>query len=145
MTESEETLSLKMNIYGILHGHFIFLLNKVYRFSVYFGDSDGKESAYNAGDPGSFHGSGRSLGEGNGYQLQYSCLENFMERSLEGYSLWRCIESDTTERLIFFTFHFVSYMEGLVLLPNIWSNKVVMSKRRKNIGKWRKKCLKEII
>ena len=82
MTESEETLSLKMNIYGILHGHFIFLLNKVYRFSVYFGDSDGKESAYNAGDPGSFPGSGRSLGEGNGYQLQYSCLENFMERSL---------------------------------------------------------------
>lgn len=58
-----------------------------------------------------------------------------MERSLEGYILWRCNESDTTERLIFFTFHFVSYMEGLVLLPNIWSNKVVMSKGKKKYWK----------
>ena len=33
-------------------------------------------SAYNAGDPGSIPGSGRSPGEGNGNALQYSCLEN---------------------------------------------------------------------
>ena len=39
------------------------------------GGSDGKASAYNAGDPGSTPGSGRSLGEGNGNPLQYSCLE----------------------------------------------------------------------
>ena len=38
--------------------------------------SVGKESAYNAGDPGSIPGSGRSPGEGNGNPLQYSCLEN---------------------------------------------------------------------
>ena len=38
--------------------------------------SDGKASAYNAGDPGSIPGSGRSPGEGNGNPLQYSCLEN---------------------------------------------------------------------
>ena len=38
--------------------------------------SVGKESACNAGDPGSIPGLGRSLGEGNGYPLQYSCLEN---------------------------------------------------------------------
>ena len=38
--------------------------------------SDSKESAHNAGDPGSVPGSGRSLGEGHGYLLQYSCLEN---------------------------------------------------------------------
>ena len=38
--------------------------------------SDGKESFYNAGDPGSIPGSGRSPGEGNGNPLQYSCLEN---------------------------------------------------------------------
>ena len=37
-----------------------------------------KESVCNAGDPGSIPGSGRSPGEGNGYPLQYSCLENFM-------------------------------------------------------------------
>ena len=42
------------------------------------GDLDGKESAYNAGDPGSISELQRSLGEGNGYPLQYSCLENLM-------------------------------------------------------------------
>ena len=44
------------------------------------GDSDGKESACNAGDLGSIPGSGRSPGEGNGYPFQYSCLENPMDR-----------------------------------------------------------------
>ena len=44
------------------------------------GGSDGKTSAYNAGATGSIPGSGRSLGEGNGYPLQYSCLENSMDR-----------------------------------------------------------------
>ena len=40
------------------------------------GGSDGKASAYNAGDPGSIPGLGRSPGEGNGNPFQYSCLEN---------------------------------------------------------------------
>ena len=43
------------------------------------GGSDGKASAYNAGDLGSVPGSGRSPGEGNGNPLQYSCLENPMD------------------------------------------------------------------
>ena len=43
------------------------------------GDSDGKASAYNAGDPGSIPGSGRSPGEGNSNPLQYSCVENPMD------------------------------------------------------------------
>ena len=43
------------------------------------GVSDGKESAYNAGDLGSIPGLGRSPGEGNGIPLQYSCLENPMD------------------------------------------------------------------
>ena len=43
------------------------------------GGSDSKESACNAGDPGSIPGSGRSPGEGNGYLHQYSCLENSMD------------------------------------------------------------------
>ena len=42
--------------------------------------SVGKESAYNAGDPGVIPGSGRSPREGNGNPLQYSCLENPMDR-----------------------------------------------------------------
>ena len=44
------------------------------------GGSDGKVSAYNAADPGSIPGLGRSSGEGNGNPLQYSCLENPMDR-----------------------------------------------------------------
>ena len=43
------------------------------------GGSDSKASAYNAGDPGSIPGLGRSPGEGNGNPLQYSCLENPMD------------------------------------------------------------------
>ena len=42
--------------------------------------SVGKESACNAGDLGSVPGLGRSPGEGNGNPLQYSCLENPMDR-----------------------------------------------------------------
>ena len=38
-----------------------------------------KASAYNAGDPGSIPGSGRSPGEGNGNPFQYPCLENPMD------------------------------------------------------------------
>ena len=44
------------------------------------GGSGGKASAYSAGDPGSIPGSGSSSGEGNGNPLQYSCLENPMDR-----------------------------------------------------------------
>ena len=44
------------------------------------GDSDGKESACKAGDPGSNPVSGEFPGEGNGYPLQYSFLENSMDR-----------------------------------------------------------------
>ena len=44
------------------------------------GGSDGKESACSVGDLGFIPGSGRSLGVGNGNPLQYSCLENSMDR-----------------------------------------------------------------
>ena len=61
------------------------------------GGSDGKESACNAGDLGLIIGLGRSLREGNGNPLQYSCLENPMDRG--DHSPWGCKESDTTEQL----------------------------------------------
>ena len=44
------------------------------------GGSDGEDSARHAGDPGLIPWSGRSLGEGNGYPLQYSCLRSPMDR-----------------------------------------------------------------
>ena len=51
------------------------------KFKMAFpGGSDSKASAYNAGDPGLIPGSGRYPGEGNGNSLQYSCLENPMDR-----------------------------------------------------------------
>ena len=51
----------------------------MYTLSGFPGSSDGKASAYNAGDPGLIPGSERSPGEGNGNPLQYSCLENPMD------------------------------------------------------------------
>ena len=42
--------------------------------------SEGKASACDVEDPGSIPGSGRAPGEGNGNPLQYSCLENPMDR-----------------------------------------------------------------
>ena len=50
-----------------------------YTLKDFPGDSEGKESACNAGDPGLIPGLGRSPGEGNGNPLQYSCPENPMD------------------------------------------------------------------
>ena len=68
---------------------FFFFFFKVYISLFGFpGDSDGKESACNVGDPGSIPGSGRSPGEGNNNPLQHACLEKYHGwRSLAGYSL----------------------------------------------------------
>ena len=64
------------------------------------GSSAGKESACNAGNPGSIPVSGRFPGEGHGNPLQYSFLKNpHGQRSLAGYSPWGLKESDTTEQL----------------------------------------------
>ena len=60
------TLSLKMGLY---------ILNQASLVAQIM-----KESTCNTGDPGSVPGSGRSPGEKNGYPLQYSCLENPMDR-----------------------------------------------------------------
>ena len=50
------------------------------RFGGFPGDSDSKESTCNAGDLVSIPGLGKSPGDGNGNPLQYSCLENPMDR-----------------------------------------------------------------
>ena len=51
-------------------------------------------------DAGLIPGLGRSLAEGHGNPLQYSCLENpHRQRSLVGYSSWGCKEADRTEQL----------------------------------------------
>ena len=63
------------------------------------GGSNNKESAYNAGDLGSVPGSGRSPGEGNGYPLQYSCLENSMDRGACWATYSMVLQRDMTEQL----------------------------------------------
>ena len=60
------------------------------------GGSAGKESICNAGDLGLIPGLGRSPGEGKGYPLQYSNLEN-----PKAVSPWGHKESDVTEQLLF--------------------------------------------
>ena len=62
---------------------------------VVLSGSAGKEPTCNAGDLGSIPGWGRSHGDGNGYPLQYSGLEN----SMDFVSPWGHKESDMTERL----------------------------------------------
>ena len=47
-----------------------------------------EESAFNAGDQGLIPGSGRYPGEGNGNPLQYSCLQNSMDRGILLIILW---------------------------------------------------------
>ena len=59
-----------------------------------------KESACNAGDPGLIPGSGRSPGEGHGNPLQYSCLENPMDRGAWQAAVHGRKESDMTGRLM---------------------------------------------
>ena len=61
--------------------------------------SDGKESAFNAGVPGLVPGSGRSPGEANGNPLQYSCLENSMDRGAWLATVHGLAESGTTKHL----------------------------------------------
>ena len=87
------------------------------------GGSDGKASAYNAGDLGFVPGSGRSPGEGNGNPLQYSCLENPMD----GAAWWAIVHgvAKSRTRLSDFTFFLVKAMVFPVVMYGceIWTIK----------------------
>ena len=72
------------------------------------GGSDGKQSACNVGDPGLISGSGISLGEGNGYPLQYSCLAWRMPKieepgRLKSMGSQRVQHNSATKTFTFFT------------------------------------------
>ena len=69
-------------------------------YLLQIGNSAGKESTCNAGDPSSIPELGRSPGGGHTNPLQYSCLENpHGQRSLVSYSPCSCKELDMTEQL----------------------------------------------
>ena len=79
-------------------------LNLVKGFSC---GSAGKESACNAGDPGLIPGLGRCSGEGKGYSLQYSGLENSITTSTFSHSICHeVIEPDATTLIFFLIFSF---------------------------------------
>ena len=59
------------------------------------GGSDGKESPGNAGDLGLIPGLGKSPGEGNGYPVLYSCMENSMDRGAWRVKVHGVIKSQT--------------------------------------------------
>ena len=59
------------------------------------GGSNRKDSACNAGDPGSIPGPGRSPAEGSGYPVQYSCLVNSMDRGAWRATVHRVVKSQT--------------------------------------------------
>ena len=70
------------------------------------GGASGKESACNAGDLDSIPGSGRSPEEGNGNPLQYSCLENPMDKEAWRATVHSVAKSWTQLSNFTFTFHF---------------------------------------
>ena len=102
------------NIYCLISGKY-----SIYR--GFPGGSDGRERTCNVGDLASIPGSGRSPGEGNSYPLQYSGLENPMDRSLTGYTLWGCKELDTAKRLSLSFFILLSMTKGLYHSVKKWS------------------------
>ena len=62
-------------------------------YEGFLGGSDGKESTGNTGDLALIPGLGQSSGEGNGYPLQYFCLENYMNRGVRQVTVHGFIES----------------------------------------------------
>ena len=79
------------------------LSESAFNFYCFPGGSYGKESVCNARDPSSVPGSGKSSGEGNGNPLQYSCLENSMDREAWGVIVHRIAMSWTWLRDFQFT------------------------------------------
>ena len=80
------------------------------------GVSDSKESAFSEGDPGFIPGSGRSPGEGNGYPLQYSFLENSMDRGT-----WWITFHEVTKRLVLVDKCECSFLSGVQLFATAWT------------------------
>ena len=94
VTEMVANVQVEKNIFHMVgSGEPLMGSKELTRCRLYFGLPrwlSGKASACNAGDPSLIPGSGRSPGEGNGNTLQYSCLENSMDRGVWPYSSWVC-------------------------------------------------------
>ena len=83
-----------------------------------------KRLAYNAGDLGSIPGSGRSPGEGNGNPLQYSCLENPMDRGAWWATVHGVAKSRTRLSVVTFTFHFHALEKEMATHSNVLARRI---------------------
>ena len=123
----------------------IFILTCICENLLFPGGSEGKVSACNVGDPGSIPGSGRSPREGNGNPLQYSCLENPMDRGAWRATVHGVAQSRT--RLSDFTFIFTFTIHSWASQVVQWSRLACHCQRHKRrrhdpwVGKtpWRRK------
>ena len=78
-------------------------------FRCFPSGSDGKASSYNVGDLGSIPGLGRSPGEENGNPLQYSCLENSIDRG----AWWTTVHGVAKSQTRLSDFFFLSFFQVL--------------------------------
>ena len=101
------------------------------------GSSAGEKSAFNAGNPGTIPGSGRSPGEGVGYPLQYSGLENSMDCIVDG------VTKSQTQLSDFHYLHISKYVSSKscfayhgALCPDCWQCSILLGtcpfRKRKN-------------
>ena len=97
----------------ILHLYFYIFVYTLFFFLLFSGGSVGEVSACSTGDRDSIPGSGRFPGEGNGNPLQYSCLENSMDRGAWQAIVHEVTESGTTESTNTHTQEFI-HRNGLI-------------------------------
>ena len=118
-----------VNIYICIYIHiYIYCIDWFLGFP---GGSDGKESTCNVADLGSIPGLGRSPGEGNSYPLQYSGLENSMDRGVQqAISPRSGKESDITERLSLHINWLLSGNNKLILSGNVYKEFIYQDKEK---------------
>ena len=112
--------------------------------------SDGKVSAYSAGDLGSIPGLGRSSGEGNGNPLQYSCLEN----PVDGGACWATVRGVSDFTSLHFT-HSSGFLLSLSLMRLIchssqgpsptWDKLIRVRFKHNQMGSKHKKMSKALV
>ena len=129
MIYSGEHSCRKMFILLVSDGMFCMCLNPFYLMCLsrpmsFPGSSAGKTICLHAGEPSSMPGLGRSTGEGIGYLLQYSCLENSMDMGDWQATVHGVAESDTTEWLSQDQCFLITFLSGRSIYWRKWGVKV---------------------